>query len=288
MLKRGLLYIIIFLLLCVGLFFIVKKDAILTWWETYLGDADSRQVVARVESTIGQPKFRLPRKLVYKKLENAQSLRYYDTISTNETSKVTISFLSGLVLELEPNSILVLEKPSDGQGADVVISFLQGNFNVIKKGNAGKVLLTKENKTIDTTGRNVAPIVIEQENILVEETPTPTPKPAVKAIVKPTPKPIKKRKESLPDDYIASVVKKQKAFFNRCYAQHLRLNPNASGRMSLSFTISPNGSVNNARVLRTDMSDPRLQKCTLSVIERLSFRTFDGDPIVVNYPINFE
>ena len=95
-------------------------------------------------------------------------------------------------------------------------------------------------------------------------------------------------KETLPDSYIASVIKNQRTFLNRCYAQRLRLNPDARGRIDTSLTIEPDGSISTARVIGSTISDPALQQCVVSTLQRARFKTFNGDPIIVQYPINFE
>ncbi len=296
MFKRFLLLALALLLLLGGGYLILNYETVLSVWDEMYGPKDTREIVALVTRTDGNPKLKLPKRLVYKSIRESQQLRYYDTIQTDEKSHITIAFTNGLVLDLEPNSLLVLEKSQDGESGGVVISFLQGNFKVIQEGKSGKVFLAKDSQVLDTAGRLppkesiiIAPELDQLEPEIEVATPTPTPPPVQIARPRPTPKPTPVRaKESLPDDYIASIVKKQKPFLNRCYAQHLRLNPNASGKMSISFTVEPTGGVTSVRILRSSIADPRLQKCTLTVLERMQFKTFDGDPIVVNYPINFE
>ena len=102
------------------------------------------------------------------------------------------------------------------------------------------------------------------------------------------PEKIKKARETLSDEYISQIVNSQKPFFNRCYAQHLRLNPDSRGQIHLAFTIDILGRVSTVSMIQSTLSDPQLEKCTMAVIERCKFKAFDGDPIVVNYPINFE
>ena len=169
MLKRLAFTSIILLLLLIGSFFLLKRDLVLDYWARYFGEEDPREVIARVDTTYGQPKYRLPRKLVYKNLREGDALRYFDTISTDEKSTATIAFNSGLVLELKPNSILVLEKPKDGSSGEVVISFLQGNFEILQQGDKDKVILTKDNEAVDPSGTKIEPTVIPE----VEELPTP-------------------------------------------------------------------------------------------------------------------
>ena len=236
MFKRLSLILLAILLVLGGGYLILNYETILSVWDEMYGPKDTREIVAQVTRIEGNPKLKLPKRLVYKNIRESQQLRYYDTIQTDEKSYATIAFTNGLVLDLEPNSLLVLEKSLDGESGGVVISFLQGNFKVVQEGKAGKVFLNKDSQVLDTSGRLppketiiIAP-ELDQLDAGEEEsvaTPTPTPPPVQISRPRPTPKPTPVRaKESLPDDYIASVVKKQKPFLNRCYAQHLRLNPN--------------------------------------------------------------
>ena len=125
--------------------------------------------------------------------------------------------------------------------------------------------------------------------------PTPSVEPPKKIVLeekkaKPsaTPRPKKQLRESLPDSYIALVIRGQRNLLDRCYGQHLRLNPQARGRIDTLLTIEPDGTISSARVVASSISDPVLQQCVITVLQRAKFRPYDGDPIVVNYPINFE
>ena len=95
-------------------------------------------------------------------------------------------------------------------------------------------------------------------------------------------------KETLPDSYIASIIRNQRTFLNRCYAQYLRLNPDARGRIDCALTIEPDGTISTARVIGSTIPDSALQQCVVSTLQRARFKSFNGDPIIVNYPINFE
>ena len=164
----------------------------------------------------------------------------------------------------------------------------------MNSGAEGQLLLSNDNGIQDAAGRTLpkAPIVVSMK----EPPKPPAPPPPIKTekieeIVSKVEKakPVaKKPRESLPDDYIAQIIQRQTPFFNRCYAEHLRLNPNARGRINLAFTIASSGGVTSVRLLGSTLKDPRLEQCTMSVVERTRFRKFDGDPVVVNYPINFE
>lgn len=331
-------------LLCLGVSIIYFHEELILEWDKKFGPKDPRPVVASISKPSGKVRFKLPKTLVYKKAKDGVSLRMQDTITTDSNSQVNITFIDGLELNVGENSFIVLDTPSEGTGGGLKISFLRGNFKVLKKGRAGKNTLIKKSKSgklkddivIDPAAKaSLKPIVIsakrsddfkkllkEKQQILATDldglnnkledptlpledaqkidkikagTDTGQKLEAKKLSKKQQREKIKKvqfkpreEKETLPESYIVDMIKKQKPFFNRCYAQHIRLNPEAQGRIDFSFTINPKGKVIDVRILRATINDPRLQQCSMSVIERSTFRAFNGDPIVVNYPIYFE
>ncbi len=282
----------VILLLVLALFLIVFHEDVIDWFDSMFGPPDKREVIATLEDFSGTVNYKLPKTLVYKKPKRNLGLRDQDTLVTDQDGTAIITFVSGFRLEVTPNSILVIERPQIGEDGAIRITFLRGDFRVLNQGSAGSLILSKDNVLQDPAGRPpVKPI-----KITARPSPSPEPSPIlktevieeIKTVAKPSPRPTPKKRETLPDEYIAQIIKKQTPFFNRCYAEHLRLNPNARGRINLSFTIAPTGSVSNVRLLGSTLKDPRLEQCTMSVIERARFRKFDGDPIIMNYPINFE
>lgn len=285
------------LLLLLGIFLLVFHEPIIEFLNDVFGPKDPRPVVAKIETFSGEVDFKKPKTLSYRKVRAGTELRIQDTIVTGNDSTTIIAFNTGFRLEVDQNSIIIIEQPEAGESGELKITFLRGNFKVLDKGQAGSLILSKDNILQDPSGTVAKPLTIAAKpKLIAKPSPPPIPSPVIKSevieeiktVAKPTPKPTPKAKETLPQDYIDQVIKKQTPFFNRCYSEHLRLNPNARGRISLSFTIMPNGSVENVRVLGSTLKDPKLERCTVSVIERIRFRKFDGDPSIYSYPLNFE
>lgn len=328
------------ILLGIGSCLIYFHEEIISEYDKRFGEKDPRPVVATLMQPEGVVRYKLPKTLIYKNARDGLSLRLKDTITTDSNSKLKVQFIDGLELEIEENSFIVLDAPSNDSTEGLKISFLRGNFKVLKRGAPGKNTLIKESGNpkddivIDPAAqKSLKPIVIaakpqkefkrlleQKQKLLSGKLDEATPEQEALSLVDPNQKidvnksdtdlakpdtrqlskeemreKIKKiqfktreEKDTLPESYIVDVIKKQKAFFNRCYAQHLRLNPDAQGRIDFSFTINPKGKVIDVRILRSTLNDPRLQQCSMSVIERSEFRVFNGDPIVVNYPIFFE
>lgn len=301
--KRNILLV---LLLLLGFGVIFYHEKIVEQIDQGLAPKDTRETIATIQGLEGKVRFKAAKTLRYKNAKEDQELKNQDTVITDEGSRAKITFASGFEIQVEPNSLIVIENPKKDEQGRIQITFLKGDFKVIKAGAPNQIIVSKDKKFQDLAGRAPQkPIQIDltPQNVIIPEAESPeaaklkTPKIEIekfeekkkvlaeKEKKKPEPK---KPRETLPDEYISQVVSAQKPFFNRCYAQHLRLNPDSRGQIHLAFTIDSQGKVSTVSMIQSTLSDPQLEKCTMSVIERCRFKAFDGDPIVVNYPINFE
>jgi len=265
-------------LIIIALLALLFQGQIWEWWQRYSLRFDSRPVIAEVVSVNKNVRFRLPESLTYYKAYNQQGLHAKDTVSTDLDSSAIISFKSGLKVELEPNSLIIIEDYGSGPGA-LELTFLRGGVKVLSQGAGPKVKLK---------GAEVLKLNLSMLDREAKPTPPLTGIGLDDIKQKQRVKKKKIEKETLPDSYIASVIKNQKTFLNRCFAQHLRLNPDARGRIDTSLTIESDGTISTARVIGSTIPDPALQQCVVTTLQRARFRSFNGDPIIVNYPINFE
>jgi hypothetical protein len=46
--------------------------------------------------------------------------------------------------------------------------------------------------------------------------------------------------------------------------------------------------IQNIKVIKSTFKDQTMEKCVSNVLSRAKFKTFSGDPIIVNYPFAFE
>ncbi len=292
--------ILLILLLVLGVGVIIYHEKIVEGIDHLLSPKDTRQTIAVIKSLEGRVRVKPAKTLRYKNAAQDQDLKEQDTLTTDANSRTKLAFLSGFEIQVEPNSLIVIENPKKDAQGRIQITFLKGDFKVLKTGSPNQVIVSKDKKFQDLAGRTPQkPIAIDlTPPTLIPDKPEDIKTPVIEAVrldekkkvleeTRPPPPP-KKPKETLSDDYISQVVMSQKPFFNRCYAQHLRLNPDSRGQIHLAFTINTQGRVSSVSLIQSSLMDPQLEKCTMSVIERCRFRAFDGDPIVVNYPINFE
>ncbi|MBK9294444.1 MAG: AgmX/PglI C-terminal domain-containing protein [Oligoflexia bacterium] len=272
--KQNIISVIIILLALLAILF---QDQIWDWWQMRKLESDPRIVVAEFEDITKNVKFRVPDSLSYFRAKKSIGLRAKDTVSTDMDSRAVIKFKSGLKVELEPNSLIIVDDYGSGPG-QLELTFLRGGVKILDQGLGPKVKLPaqdlnkKEQAKIDFNQ-----LFNNQEGLGIED----------KSIFDKDQK-AKAKKETLPESYIVSVIRNQKNFLYRCYAQHLRLNPDARGRIDTSFTIEPDGTVSSARVIGSTIPDPTLQQCVVSTLARVRFKSFNGDPMIVTYPIHFD
>lgn len=288
--------IVLILLLLLGAFIVIFHDRLIDQYDELFQPPDPRKVIATLESFDGSVNYKKPKTLRFRKVRPELALRDQDTLVTADGATAILTFEGGYKLEVEPNSIVVIEEPQVGEDGSVRVTFLRGDYRVIDTGSiSGKLLIAKDQNVIDAAGRPAPPKPLQIAMREPEKPPPPPPPPIKSEVVEELKKEIKKapvappkKRETLPDEYITSIVKRETPSFNRCYAQHLRLNPNARGRINLSFTIANTGRVTTVRLLGSTFKDARLEQCVMAVVERTRFRTYEGDPVIVNYPINFE
>ena len=239
---------------------------------------DPRAVVASIENVSNDVKFRYPTSLIWRRVHSGLELRDNDTVATDPDSSAVVTFKSGLKVELEPNSLIVVH--NYGGGADSLeLTFLKGGMKVL---NAPPTMI-------------LPPLKVKKVEISALPVPTPSPEAPQKVALDEkalaptaTPRPKKEIRETLPESYIVLVIKNQQNLLNRCYYQHLRLNPQAKGRIDANLTINPDGNVNRVLIIRSSIPDPSLQQCVVTVLSRARFRPYNGDPIIFTYPINLD
>ena len=87
---------------------------------------------------------------------------------------------------------------------------------------------------------------------------------------------------------VQRVVQAHDAEVRWCYARGLEQNPDLMGRVTIEWTINPEGQVRKAHVKSGDLSEPGVAECIRKKITRWSFPRPRGGEVVVNYPFSFE
>jgi len=88
----------------------------------------------------------------------------------------------------------------------------------------------------------------------------------------------------LPPERVAHVVHLNRGRVRGCYQEGLVRNPSLTGRITLRFTIEPDGRVGQTRAA-TALDDDALVACIIAAFGELTFPETGGEPIAVAYPL---
>jgi TonB family protein len=89
----------------------------------------------------------------------------------------------------------------------------------------------------------------------------------------------------LDSDIIASIIKRYLPQIQNCYEQQLVVNQGLSGKVTVAFTIGPDGSVKNQSVAESSLNNRPTEKCILDKIHEWKFpRPRGGGTVGVKYP----
>jgi protein TonB len=86
---------------------------------------------------------------------------------------------------------------------------------------------------------------------------------------------------------IALVFDRNKGRIYNLYARALRDNAELQGKLVLEFTIAPNGTVTDCRVVSSELKDPELEKKIISLVRLFQFQPEDVDAVTATKPIDF-
>jgi len=86
---------------------------------------------------------------------------------------------------------------------------------------------------------------------------------------------------------IALVFDRNKGRIYNLYARALRDNAELQGKLVLEFTIAPNGTVTDCRVVSSELKDPELEKKIIALVRLFQFQPEDVDPVTATKPIDF-
>jgi TonB family protein len=91
--------------------------------------------------------------------------------------------------------------------------------------------------------------------------------------------------QGLGAEQIGRVVRARNGAFRACYESAAARDPKLQGGVTVSFTVSPDGSV-TARIASSSLDNPRVESCVLRTFNRLHFPAADK-PTNANWPLIF-
>jgi hypothetical protein len=84
---------------------------------------------------------------------------------------------------------------------------------------------------------------------------------------------------------IARVVRSRMAQIRYCYEKALKIDPKTAGKIVVSFTIDPKGTVSGAKAASSTLGDATLDACIVAVFAKITFPEPKSGSVSVSYPI---
>jgi len=106
----------------------------------------------------------------------------------------------------------------------------------------------------------------------------------------PEAKPAKRSKSGKairPQYEIEQVFQKNKSAIYTIYNRALRKDPTLQGKVVIELTIAPNGSVIKARIISSELNNPKLEKKLIARVKLFRFKPGNTEKVTVKYPIDF-
>ncbi len=86
---------------------------------------------------------------------------------------------------------------------------------------------------------------------------------------------------------VKAVVTKKSARIRNCYERRLLADPKLSGKIIAQWKIQLDGSVKDAKVASSTMSDDEVGRCLVRLLETSKFDAPDGGVCVIEFPFSF-
>jgi len=90
-----------------------------------------------------------------------------------------------------------------------------------------------------------------------------------------------------PEYEIEQVFQKNKSAIYSIYNRALRKDPTLQGKVVIELTIASNGSVIKARILSSDLNNPKLERKLIARVKLFRFKSGNAEKVTVKYPIDF-
>lgn len=89
------------------------------------------------------------------------------------------------------------------------------------------------------------------------------------------------------DTSVDMTIKRNMNRFRGCYLKEVTKNPSLAGRVDVDFSIDDTGKVNGAKILKSELQNPVVEKCILMHLQGIQFDPSVGGTAVITYPFIF-
>lgn len=211
---------------------------------------------------------------------------HLDQVIVDRGANTILHFASGYRLRFLPDTEATIQSYRPKQAsAPALVTITSGDYQLLSRGREGQLFIALNNQIFAPEFR---PPTIEAPHLMTNVPPASSL--SVIAASDESSEPDKLTvdgHETLSNEYIERVMRQQAGAFQHCQMNSIRDNLAVQGSLLFSMTISPTGQITHLHVLQDMLNNKELLECTRSVLERLQFEPFNGDPMTVNYPIDY-
>ncbi len=86
---------------------------------------------------------------------------------------------------------------------------------------------------------------------------------------------------------VVAVVKRKKGAVQSCYEQELKGHPDLAGVVSVAWTVTASGGVNNVRIISNGTGNRDMESCIRRTIGGWTFPASHGAAVDIEYPFRF-
>ncbi len=132
-------------------------------------------------------------------------------------------------------------------------------------------------------------IALELPPKVVPDAAVEPPKPKGRRVGKKgPPRPKAEKQGNLEAKKISSAIARRHGQAKACYEKGLKKNPGLRGRVTMQFTIRPDGRVHRTKVKNSTLLDANVGRCIAKAMERWRFPKPTGGSVTVAFPFKFE
>lgn len=271
------------------------------------------QTIGQIESVSGEVSHRLPRSPRFLSAQPSTSFHSQELLVTGRASEAVVQFSSGTKIKASENTRLIAESDPSRPGV-IVLTLLDGSISLLNPGPEGSLRIFHQGQEFNAQDLQTSQVPVlstnpsatsgafpnEPSNDSVVSATTPDDS-ARTGATKPRPmdstltsKKDSNFKETLTDDEIIRTIQSQSRLFQRCYLTYIDRAKTQEGMdaremtgvIHVGFVIQSSGKITNTRVIRSEFEDATLHRCVLEVLERTSFKPFEGETIPIDeFPI---
>lgn len=219
-------------------------------------------------------------------------LGHKNIISIDNGSSAVVEFISGYTITFYKDAEFILEARNPEEKTPLLyVSLISGNYKMNKKGASGTLYLV-DGANIFTpeaqTDKQLEALILKSEPGETEEVLNELSENASEETIETEETPESIIPEGSPLKMVEQTIINNSSIFQRCQTNSLRNESLSTGDSLFEITLVPEGKIRELKVIKTNIKDEQLQKCTENALRNITFKKFEGEAITFSYPIKYE